>query len=70
MYFETVVWYNPGNRFALIEPSDGRQAYLVQLEPEQAIAAPLMAGQCFEIQPHDVEDVTKTQSMQLTCTNG
>jgi cold shock CspA family protein len=51
MHFETVIWYNPGNRFALIQPDDGRQPYLVQLTPEQALEAPLVAGQRFAVQP-------------------
>ena len=50
-----VVWYNPGNRFALIQPDNGRPPYLVQLTPEQAINAPLVAGQRFEGHPSDAE---------------
>jgi cold shock CspA family protein len=49
----TVVWYNPGNRFALIQPDKGNSAYLVQLTPEQAIAYPLVAGHRFEFRPSD-----------------
>lgn len=49
----TVVWYNPGNRFALIQLDNGSSAYLVQLTPERAITHPLVAGQRFEIHPPD-----------------
>jgi cold shock CspA family protein len=55
MQFATVVWYNPGNRFALIKPDDGRPRYLAQLTPEQAITAPLVAGQRFAIYLPDAE---------------
>jgi len=50
MDLETVVWYNPGNRFALIKPDNGSRPYLVQLTPEEAIRSPLAEGQRFEIQ--------------------
>jgi hypothetical protein len=49
----TVVRYNPGNRFALIQPDNGSSAYLVRLTPERAITHPLVAGQRFEIHPPD-----------------
>ncbi len=57
MFFETVLWYNPVNRFALIKPDNGSEPYLAQLTPEQAIHSPLVAGQRFEIHPSDAEDV-------------
>jgi len=56
MKFGTVVvWYNPGNRFALLQPENGRPAYLVQLTPEEAVSAPLVAGQRVEGHPSDAE---------------
>ena len=64
MHSETVVWYNSGNRFTLIRPSNGSTSYLAQLTPEQAIQAPLHAGQHFEIGESDAEDVAMTQSSQ------
>jgi hypothetical protein len=69
MQFETVVWYNPGNRFALIKP-DGRQPYLVQLTPEQAITAPFAAGQRFEIHPPDAETLQGRNHRSLLAATG
>jgi cold shock CspA family protein len=70
MYFETVVWYNPGNRFALIKPDNGSQPYLVQLTPEQAITAPLVAGQRFEIHPPDAETLQGRNQYSLLALMG
>jgi cold shock CspA family protein len=55
MYSETVVWYNPGNRFALIKPDNGREPFLTQLTEEEAMHTPLAAGQRFVIHSADCE---------------
>lgn len=70
MQFQTVVWYNPGNRFALIEPDDGRQPHLMQLTPEQAISAPLVVGQRFEIHPPDAETLQGRNHRSLLALTG
>jgi len=60
MYSETVVWYNPGNRFALIKPDNGREPYLTQLTEEEALHTPLVAGQRFIVHSAD-EDAVATR---------
>ena len=57
MCIDTVLWYNQGNRFALISPDNGSAPYLTQLTPEQALEYPLAAGQRFESLPSYAEDV-------------
>jgi cold shock CspA family protein len=64
MYSGTVLWYNPGNRFALIKRDNGNPPYLAQLTPEQAISNPLSAGQRFETHPADAEGAASTRSLQ------
>ena len=57
MYTETVLWYNQGNRFALISPDNGSAPYLAQLTFEQALHCPLAAGQRFETHTSYAEGV-------------
>lgn len=60
MCFATVIWFNSGNRFALIKPDDSSRPYLVQLTLEEAMHSPLAAGQRIEIRPSDADSFTPT----------
>ena len=55
MGYDTVLWYNPGNRFALIQPVNGSAPVLLQLSPEEAERSPLVAGQYLNIDSVDGE---------------
>jgi cold shock CspA family protein len=64
MHSGTVIWYNAGNRFALIKSDNENPPYLAQLTPEQAVNAPLSAGQRFEMHPTEAETAVTTEPSQ------